>query len=122
MSGLGAREREARAPAGDASAHTLGPPQGKGWRSVCCSAASGWAGNVQQHSAAPVHFRLTALWCLCAAMVAVAGADEASEDEVEASGEESGEIGASDHAKTVTLFPDFPDKSACPTPPCLPLP
>lgn len=34
---------------------------------------------------------------------------------MEASGE-SGEIGASEHAKTVTLFPDFPDQSAFPLP------
>ena len=50
-----------------------------------------------------------------AALVTVAGADEASEDDVEASGEsDSSEIGASEHVSTVTLFPDFPDQSARP--------
>jgi len=49
------------------------------------------------------------LLLLLAALLAVAGAEEASEDDVEASGE-SGELGASEHAKTVTLFPDFPDQ------------
>lgn len=86
------------------------------------SAVPLWAGGGQQQSAAPKHFRLTTLLCVLlasAALVALAGADEASEDEVEASSEESGEIGASEHAKTVTLFPDFPDKSAFP--PHLPL-
>lgn len=42
----------------------------------------------------------------------MAGADEASEDEGSASSEESSGRGASEHAKTVTLFPDFPDKRA----------
>lgn len=56
-----------------------------------------------------------------AAVLAVAGADEAAEDDVEAVGD-AGEIGASEHAKTVTLFPDFPDQSACPALLALPVP
>ena len=43
------------------------------------------------------------------ALVAVAGADEASE-EVEEAASDDGEIGASEHVKTVTLFPDYPDQ------------
>jgi len=50
-------------------------------------------------------------WLLLFALLAVAGADEASEDDVEASGDsDSSEIGASEHVSTVTLFPDFPDQ------------
>jgi hypothetical protein len=48
--------------------------------------------------------------------VVVAGADEASEEDGDVAGDsESGEIGASEHVSTVTLFPDFPDQSAFPT-------
>ena len=51
-----------------------------------------------------------------AALVAVAGADEASEEDGDVAGDsDSGEIGASEHVSTVTLFPDFPDQSAFPT-------
>merc|ERR1712205_92534 len=50
-----------------------------------------------------------ALWLLLAALVAVAGADEASE-EVEEAASDDGEIGASEHVKTVTLFPEYPDQ------------
>jgi hypothetical protein len=52
------------------------------------------------------------MFLCCAALLALAGADEASEDEGSASSEESSVRGASEHAKTVTLFPDFPDKRA----------
>jgi hypothetical protein len=49
-----------------------------------------------------------------AAVLAVAGADEAAEDDGEAATGDAGEIGASENAKTVVLFPDFPDKSTFP--------
>merc|ERR1712216_253316 len=53
--------------------------------------------------------KMLALWLLLAALVAVAGADEASE-EVEEAASDDGEIGASEHVKTVTLFPEYPDQ------------
>jgi len=51
------------------------------------------------------------LWLLLLALVAVAGADEASEEDGDVAGDsDSGEITASEHVSTVTLFPDFPDQ------------
>lgn len=49
-----------------------------------------------------------------AAVLAVAGADEAAEEDGEAATGDAGEIGASENAKTVVLFPDFPDQSTFP--------
>lgn len=53
-----------------------------------------------------------------AGLLVVAGADDAtddsSEETVETGSESSGPLMPSEFAKTITLFPDFPDKSEAP--------